>query len=1225
MTPLASISALFGLGSPRGRPRTGARRAVVAIVSDAVAPYHRGGKEQWYQELAPRLNRYVDVHVYTMKWWRGPSTVHHDGVPYHAISRYMPLYGDERRSIGQAIGFALSCLRLLRVDFDVLVADHMPYLQLFPLKIVALARRRPLAVTWHELWSLRQWRTYLGLAGVVAWSLERLATKLPGCIISTSAHTAQRLTEQVPRVPLIVAAGGVDLDLALGTEPAGQPVDVVSVGRLLAHKRFDLLLDCVALLADRERPITCRIIGDGPERAALLRQAHRLGIDHLVEFRRGVEDEELLPLVKAGRLFVFPSEREGFGIAVLEAIACGIPVITTSAEHNHARHLVPRSARGIVCEPSASALAAAVDAALTINAAPQPEFDDHWVREYDWATLAAKIAVALSPAVRPEPRVTREQPSPPGSDSRVVEFSAPPIAGGSPEASATDVEELDEEARLRANGEPPRPVPVSSARTGRGWRRSRAIDVVVSLTAVGVLLGLAHVRGIWALQALELLLVLSVPGLVCLRALRVAPEAVRGFWPYVPGASLAVIMVAGLAVDLLGPPLGVSRPLATAPVADSVAIVCAGLVAAAAFGRAPSLGEYAPRTVRVWPGWPLLLPVVSWIGAMRLTNGHGNAVAVTAIGITIAVLLIGVWRAPQWNAGQSAMLIFGASLALMWSFSLRGHYVYGFDIASEYQVFTGVLDAGRWYASHPHDPYGAMLSLTVLPSSLVALTGASSLLVFKAVYPLVFALFPVAVFLLAARVLSRRFAFLGTLFVVAQNYLFQQLPAIARQELALLFFVCLVAAMLDARMRRWPRVALIVVLGGALVLSHYGTTYVAVVLFTFALVFELSRRLVTLRRAPGRGRRFARGSLVLTAGRVGIAPFAAALVVTAGGAAIFDGVATNSTQNLSQFFSDLRQQGLSVLPNSGGKNIIQAYLSGNAAVSVSGQEFARLTRSAYEKRTYIHPLPQAFLPANRVLTATVPGHTAKSHIAIRALNAEQILVTQIAGVLAIIGALLLWLRRGTGETARSIALLAVASLVVLIAIRFSGAAALDYNQGRALLQTMVPLSVCLGWTLERASLRRWGRPIVAVSTVALGLVLVTTSGFRGTIVGGSSPTNLAASGEDFERFYFTQPEFAAARWLNVAAASNEIVQTDRYGYLRLVDATGRRRAVFPVVTPTALDRNAWIYADTANYVGGRARGEQGNDFSTYVWPSFVNRYWDLVYSNGYAAVYSRPH
>jgi uncharacterized membrane protein len=72
-------------------------------------------------------------------------------------------------------------------------------------------------------------------------------------------------------------------------------------------------------------------------------------------------------------------------------------------------------------------------------------------------------------------------------------------------------------------------------------------------------------------------------------------------------------------------------------------------------------------------------------------------------------------------------------------------------------------------------------------------------------------------------VLSRRFAYIAVLFIVVQDYLFQQLPAIARQEIALLFFVCLVAAMLDSRLRRGAQIGLLAVFGVGLVLVGNAT------------------------------------------------------------------------------------------------------------------------------------------------------------------------------------------------------------------------------------------------------------------------------------------------------------------------------------------------------------------------------------------------------------------
>ncbi len=106
------------------------RRRRIALVTDAIAPYHRGGKEQRYRELVARLAHDADVHVYTMKWWDGPRVRREGAVTYHAISPRLPLYSGSRRSIRQAVVFALCCLRLLFARFDVLEADHMPYIQL---------------------------------------------------------------------------------------------------------------------------------------------------------------------------------------------------------------------------------------------------------------------------------------------------------------------------------------------------------------------------------------------------------------------------------------------------------------------------------------------------------------------------------------------------------------------------------------------------------------------------------------------------------------------------------------------------------------------------------------------------------------------------------------------------------------------------------------------------------------------------------------------------------------------------------------------------------------------------------------------------------------------------------------------------------------------------------------------------------------------------------------
>jgi glycosyltransferase involved in cell wall biosynthesis len=375
------------------------RRPVVALVTDAIYPYHCGGKELRYHELIDQLADCADLHVYTMNWWHGPRVRYAENATFHALTRYHPLYSGKRRSIRQSVFFAFGCLRLLTCRFDVLEADHMPYVQIPILRLVATLRRKRLVVTWHELWGKEYWQQYLGHIGLAAWLMEWLAVRLPDEIIAASTQTADRIRAATDgRAQVTVAPNGIDLQGIRNSYPAGEPTDVVVVSRLIEHKRIDMLLAAIARLHAVGQPVTCRIIGDGPDKAALHAQAEQLGLSSAVDFRHDVRDQkELYGLIKSGRLFVFPSAREGFGIAVLEAIACGLPIITTSATDNLARHLVAQSSRGIVCDPSATALAQAIQRLLTESNCLSEEYcdDDPWLAQYDWKATAATVAKAL--------------------------------------------------------------------------------------------------------------------------------------------------------------------------------------------------------------------------------------------------------------------------------------------------------------------------------------------------------------------------------------------------------------------------------------------------------------------------------------------------------------------------------------------------------------------------------------------------------------------------------------------------------------------------------------------------------------------------------------------------------------------------------------------------------------------------------------------------------------
>ncbi len=378
----------------------GDARPVVALVSDAIYPYFRGGKELRYHEFSWRLSRRADIHVFTMKWWDGPPVRQERNVTFHAVTKLYEMYAGDRRSFSEALLFALGCFRLLWFRFDVMDADQFPNFHILTLRLVTWIKRKPLTVTWHEVWGRGYWRHYLGRLGDLAWFVEWLTMRTPDQLIAASEQTADRLREVLgDRASISVVPNGIDLDQIRNSYPDAAKVDLVTVGRFLPHKSIDVLLDSVAILRDSGLPVTCRVIGDGPLREHLHAQAKRLGIEGAVDFRHEVwEQKDVYALMKAARVAVFPTTREGFGIAVLEAIACGLPVVTTSAPDNLAQHLVTRSAAGVVCQPGAEAVAEALRSLLTEPDYPSPgtpSDQDAWLADHSWDATADRVAEAL--------------------------------------------------------------------------------------------------------------------------------------------------------------------------------------------------------------------------------------------------------------------------------------------------------------------------------------------------------------------------------------------------------------------------------------------------------------------------------------------------------------------------------------------------------------------------------------------------------------------------------------------------------------------------------------------------------------------------------------------------------------------------------------------------------------------------------------------------------------
>ncbi|HTT73411.1 MAG TPA: glycosyltransferase family 4 protein [Thermoplasmata archaeon] len=165
----------------------------------------------------------------------------------------------------------------------------------------------------------------------------------------TSAELRDRALTVIPSVVELdrfrpgIDASGLRADLRLERRRV-----LAFTGRLVPHKGVDVILEAMRLLPD---DVVLLVIGSGPLLPSLMAQARRLRLGDRVRFCPQVTDDELPRYLALAELFVFPSQNrlEGFGLAVAEAMACGLPVVT--ADMPGVREVIEPGKEGLLTEP----------------------------------------------------------------------------------------------------------------------------------------------------------------------------------------------------------------------------------------------------------------------------------------------------------------------------------------------------------------------------------------------------------------------------------------------------------------------------------------------------------------------------------------------------------------------------------------------------------------------------------------------------------------------------------------------------------------------------------------------------------------------------------------------------------------------------------------------------------------------------------------------------------
>ncbi|HEY8642306.1 MAG TPA: glycosyltransferase family 4 protein [Candidatus Dormibacteraeota bacterium] len=251
----------------------------------------------------------------------------------------------------QSLGYGL--LGIEHLPLPVLATVHHP---------IAIDRRLELAAApgWQRRIAIRRWYGFVRMQRRVAPRLRRLLT------VSDAARDEIVRELGVPSERIAVVSNGVD---ASTFRP--RPEQAKVEGRVVATASADVplkglvpLLEAVALVRN-ERRVELVVVGKARRHGAVAAAIDRLGLRHSVRFLNGIGEGDLVDLYAQAELAVVPSLYEGFSLPAVEAMACAVPLVATTA--GALPEVVGRDGEaGFLVPPGdAQALAAAINRALS--------------------------------------------------------------------------------------------------------------------------------------------------------------------------------------------------------------------------------------------------------------------------------------------------------------------------------------------------------------------------------------------------------------------------------------------------------------------------------------------------------------------------------------------------------------------------------------------------------------------------------------------------------------------------------------------------------------------------------------------------------------------------------------------------------------------------------------------------------------------------------------------
>ncbi|QSZ67891.1 DUF2206 domain-containing protein [Methanofollis aquaemaris] len=323
-----------------------------------------------------------------------------------------------------------------------------------------------------------------------------------------------------------------------------------------------------------------------------------------------------------------------------------------------------------------------------------------------------------------------------------------------------------------------------------------------------------------------------VPGYLFLRIFRIHHLGNIETFLYAIGLSFAFLMFTGLFMNTVYPFFGIIHPITLVSVMITISVMVFFLcILAYVRDRTFSAHDLLPLGDVFSP--PVLFfslfPFVAIWGSY-LMNHYQSTLLQMGLLMAIAIVPVIVMFTRLIPEKYYPYILFTLALALLFHTALITRYVWGWDIQEEFYLSNFVVSESFW------DPTiyrncNAMLSLVMLAPIYSLVLDMGMDWIFKILYPFFFALVPLGLYLFIGRQTNEKIAFLSGFFFMSIYTFYMSMPSLARQEIAELYLVIILLAMINQDLKWRQKSALFALFSVSLVVSHYGIAY----LFVFIL------------------------------------------------------------------------------------------------------------------------------------------------------------------------------------------------------------------------------------------------------------------------------------------------------------------------------------------------------------------------------------------------------